>query len=58
MVTKAGEHRAWEQMEHPHRSCLVRELSRPLAVAVVADKMVAEVAQQTVLLVALVVVEE
>jgi hypothetical protein len=29
-----------------------------LAVAVVADKMVAEVAQQTVLLVALVVVEE
>jgi len=58
MVTKAVEHRAWEQMERPHRSCLVRERSRPLVAAVAADKMVVEVAQQTVLLVALVVAAE
>ena len=55
---KAGEHRAWEQMERPHRSCLVRERSRPLVAAVAADKMVEEVAQQTVLLVVLAVAAE
>jgi hypothetical protein len=58
MVTKAREHHAWERMEHHHRSCLVRERSRPLVAAVAADKMVEEVAQQTVLLVALVVAAE